>query len=87
MLEVDSFSAWLRNEKEYTSDRSISDVFSRLRRAERILPNRKMDNYYITDLEGCPEFTRLETTVKSQIRKAIRLRIAYEEYAKENGRL
>ena len=73
------FSEWLRTEKGY-SDRSISDVFSRLKRATGLLPNHKMDKYLITDLEQVPDFESLSVAVKSQMRKAIRLKLAYLDY-------
>lgn len=74
--EPNKFSEWLRTEKGY-SDRSISDVFSRLNRAHNLLPNHEFNNYLITDLEQLEEFNNLTVTVRSQIRKAIRLKLAY----------
>lgn len=74
--EAPNFSEWLRTKKGY-SDRSISDVFSRLHRASNLLPNHKIDQYLITDLEQLQEFKNLTVTVKSQIRKAIRLKLTY----------
>lgn len=76
MDERQAFAEWLRKDKKYT-DRSISDVFSRLNRANMILPNHEMNRYFITDLERMTEFEELEVSVKSQIRKAIRLKLAY----------
>ena len=77
--ERQAFSEWLRNTKKYT-DRSISDVFSRLNRARLILPDHDMNHYLIPDLERTDEFDTLEVSVKSQIRKAIRLKLAYLDY-------
>lgn len=74
--ERQEFSEWLRKEKGYT-DRSISDVFSRINRAYRFLPNHKFDRYFITDLELVEEFQNLNTSIKSQIRKAINLKLSY----------
>lgn len=73
-----AFSEWLRVTKGY-SDRSISDVFSRINRANLILPNHNMDHYFIPDLDRNAQFNELETSVRSQIRKAIRLKLAYLE--------
>lgn len=78
MDERQAFSEWLRNTYNY-SDRSISDVFSRLNRAKTILPTHDMNHYFIPDLERTNEFMGLETSVKSQIRKAIRLKLTYLE--------
>lgn len=70
------FSEWLRTQKGY-SDRSISDVFSRLHRAQNLLPNHEINQYFITDLEQLDKFNELAVDVKSQIRKAIRLKLAF----------
>ena len=59
------------------SDRSISDVFSRLKRAAAILPDKNIDRYFIVDLERTQIYQSLSTSVKSQIRKAISLKLAY----------
>lgn len=83
MDDRQTFSEWLRIQKKYT-DRSISDVFSRLHRAATILPNHDMDIYYITDLEQIPAYRDLTTTVKSQIRKAINLKLAFLRHMNEN---
>ncbi len=78
-----TFSEWLRTEKKYT-DRSISDVFSRLHRAAGILPNHDMNIYYITDLEQTPEYQNLGVDVRSQIRKAINLNLAFLRHMNEH---
>lgn len=75
-----SFAAWLREEKKYSSDRSIGDVFSRIKRAQRILPDRPLDKYFIVDLQEKEEYQQLDVSVKSQIKKAIKLRLAFEEW-------
>jgi len=74
--EIQNFSEWLRDQKGY-SDRSISDVFSRLNRASNLLPNHEINQYLITDLEQLQDFKNLTVAVKSQIRKAIRLKLTY----------
>ncbi len=76
MDERESFAIWLREEKHY-SDRSISDVFSRLNRAAAILPGHEMNIYYVVDLENVDAYQQLGTSVKSQIKKAINLKLAY----------
>lgn len=76
MDERQAFAEWLRTEKKYT-DRSISDVFSRLHRAAAILPGHDMNIYYITDLEQTPTYQNLGTDVKSQIKKAVNLNLAF----------
>ena len=79
-----SFAAWLREEKKYVSDRSIGDVFSRVQRAKRILPDRPIDKYFIVDLQRKEEYQKLDVSVKSQIKKAISLRVAFDEWAMNN---
>lgn len=76
MNERQNFSEWLRAQKGY-SDRSISDVFSRLNRVSNLLPNHELNQYLIADLEQLQEFNNLTVAVKSQIRKAIRLKLTY----------
>ena len=78
--EQQNFSWWLRNVKHYESDRSISDVFSRIRRAQKILPNPVMDRHYIVDLEDTKEFQALTVSVRSQIKKSINLKIAFDRW-------
>lgn len=75
---TNGFAEWLREIKGY-SDRSISDVYSRLRRAKKLLPERKLDRYFIADLNGVEEFSASASDIKSQIRRAIRLYIEYQE--------
>ena len=80
----DAFAEWLRTEKKYTSDRSISDVFSRLNRAQRILPNHEINKYFIIDLQDSEEYKKLDVSVRSQIKKAILLRCAFDAWREEN---
>ena len=79
MNERQAFSEWLRTERGY-SDRSISDVFSRLNRAATILPNHEINQYYIVDLEEQEQYKKLGPSVRSQIRKAINLKRAFLTY-------
>ncbi len=79
--EQQGFAWWLRNVKHYESDRSISDVFSRIRRAQRLLPNREINKYFLVDLAENEEYMNYEVSVRSQIKKAINLRIAFDNWA------
>lgn len=79
--EPRDFSWWLRNERHYESDRSISDVFSRIRRAQRILPTLEINKHYLADLEEEEEYKGLKVSVRSQIKKAINLKIAFEKWS------
>lgn len=78
-LDRDSeFVGWLKTSKKFT-DRTIGDVYSRIHRAQEILPDKPLNRYFITDLDATPAFIELSTDIKSQIRRAIRLRIAFED--------
>lgn len=82
--EPRDFAWWLRNEKHYESDRSISDVFSRIRRAQKILPSLEIDRHYLADLEDEEKYKGLKVSVRSQIKKAINLKIAFEKWSKDH---
>lgn len=79
-----SFAEWLRVEKGYTSDRSISDVFSRIHRAQKLLPDKTIDKYFIVDLQETEKYKSAEVSVKSQIKKAINLWLAFQEQAEDH---
>lgn len=85
MENREGFSTWLRDVRHYTSDRSISDVFCRIQRAKRFLPNREIDRYFLTDLELEPNYQELSTSVRSQIKKAIKLRIDFLQQQNADG--
>ena len=76
------FVQWLREKRQY-SDRTISNVFSRIRRAQKFLPNREIDKYMVTDLESIPEYMELSSDIRSQIKKAIRLWLDFEDSSKD----
>ncbi len=77
-MNCDEFRKWLREKNKYT-DASIKDIISRLRRANNILIFRNED-IYIFRLEQCEDFQKASVSVKSQMRRAIRL---YFQYLKE----
>ncbi len=85
MKNREEFSAWLRDARHYTSDRSIGDVFCRIKRAKRLLPNREIDRYFLADLELVPNYQELSASVRSQIKKAIKLRIEFIQHENANG--
>ena len=79
MLCDSNFRAWLASTRRYTP-RTVSNVVSRLKRASRILqlgdlPADPLDAIHA--LERKVEFTGLPSSVRSQIKKAIRLRAEY----------
>lgn len=76
-MNFDEFRKWLREKNIYT-DASIKDIISRLRRANNILIFRNED-IYIFRLEQCEDFQKASVSVKSQMRRAIRLYFQYLE--------
>lgn len=77
-MDCDEFKKWLQEKNKYT-DASIKDIISRLRRANNMLIFRNED-IYLFRLEQCEEFQKASVSVKSQMRRAIRL---YFQYLKE----
>lgn len=79
MLCDPEFRAWLVSTRHYTP-RTVSNVVSRLRRASRILqlgclPIDPLDAIHALERKG--EFVGLPSSVRSQIKKAIRLHSEY----------
>lgn len=76
-----NFRSWLSDNQEYTQ-RTISNVVSRLNRAIRILHTKQLTNDpldAIHALERKKEFVELSSSVRSQIKKAIRLHAKYHQ--------
>lgn len=71
------FKKWLQNKNKYT-EATIKDIISRVRRANNILIFQNED-IYLFKLEQCEEFKKFSVSVKSQIRRAIRLYFQYLE--------
>ncbi len=69
------FKQWLISNTTYTN-RVVSNTISRLKRADRIHPVRA-EEVYLFELEHTDEFNNLSVTVKSQIRKAVKLYFQY----------
>lgn len=78
MVDIQGFKEWLKVSKAYTPD-VISDLGSRLKRADKI---REIDgtDTYLFYLEKEESFKCLSVSVKSQLRRAVKL---YAEYLKE----
>lgn len=75
MSELNNFKVWLENTTDY-SKATISNTCSRVRRADKILPWFN-DEVYLFHLEQTNEFQSLQCSIKSQIRKAVKLYIEY----------
>lgn len=76
MINAD-FKQWLISNTTY-SNRVVGNIISRLKRADRMHPVHSKE-VYLFELEHTDEFKNLSVTVKSQIRKAVKL---YFQYAK-----
>lgn len=76
------FADWLMEEKKY-SIRAVSDVLSRIKRANRIV---MIENHTLSEtmqaLQESGEFANINKTVQSQMKRALRL---YHEYGERGG--
>lgn len=79
-METTGFRLWLANEKKY-SKRVVSNIISRLNRANRI-HTVYIDDLYIFELEHKDCFQQLSTTVRSQLRKSVKLFFEYNDLNK-----
>lgn len=78
-MNISDFRQWLISNTTY-SNRVVSNIISRLNRADRMHPVHP-EEIYLFELEHTDEFKNLSTTVKSQIRKAVKL---YFQYTKSD---
>lgn len=77
MIQTENFKKWLKENTGY-SHAVIVDTVSRVKRADSILHWNSADTYLFY-LEREQQFGTLSVSVKSQIRKAVKL---YSKYAK-----
>ncbi len=77
MVQTNGFYQWLRENTEY-SEAVIGDTISRVKRADRILSWDEKETYLFY-LEREKQFALLSVSVRSQIRKAVKLYGAYAE--------
>ncbi|MGN0495655.1 MAG: hypothetical protein ACI4GW_05455 [Lachnospiraceae bacterium] len=80
MKNTVEFKKWLDETTNYTKA-TKSNIVSRIKRADRIIPI-VVEDVYLFNLSNQPEFQDMSVSVKSQIRRAIRL---YLEFMKESG--
>ncbi|MEY8575040.1 hypothetical protein AALD01_11670 [Oscillospiraceae bacterium 21-37] len=78
MIKSNEFKTWLESNTRY-SDAVIGDILSRMKRADGILCWDNTDTYLFY-LEKEQQFEALSVSVRSQIRKAVKL---YTEYLKD----
>ena len=70
------FREWLIKEKKY-SERSSKDVLSRLRRVNTLVTEDVIDNTTLDKLINLEEFKVLSVSIRSQLKRAIRLNMEY----------
>ncbi len=86
MINTEQFIEWMKDNTSY-SDAVIRDNASRMKRADSILEWNGNETYLFY-LEKEKTFLKLTVSVRSQLRKAVRLYSAYVEAlpkAKKNG--
>lgn len=79
-----NFSEWLEIEKGM-SRKSSHDAASRLKRAMNILGTEYVTGEELNLLEEKDEFTSLSITVRSQLRRALRLYAEFKTVKDANG--
>ena len=80
MVDEKEFRAWLTNKYTY-SPAVVGDIVSRFKRANRILEFNSDDAYQFR-LEQEEIYKSLSVSVRSQIKKAVKL---YQEYKKKDA--
>ena len=71
------FKDWLQ-EKKNLKGRSAQDVESRLKRVIKILCIKKVTKNTLKNLENDEDFLALTVSVRSQLRRSVRLYLEYE---------
>lgn len=77
-MDLLKFKEWLSSHKTY-ADATIKDIVSRVKRADRIL-SWYNDDIYQYKLEHEPEYQQISCSVRSQIKRAIKLYFEFNEY-------
>ena len=71
------FRSWLKQNTSYC-DNVISDIVSRAKRAERLLPLEDDIEYYVFKLSQLDSYKVLSPSVKSHLKKAVKLYCVYK---------
>lgn len=82
MVETRVFKDWLKTNTTH-SDAVISDIVSRMNRADGIL-EWEPTTTYLYKLEQTAMFQKLSVSVKSQIRRAVKYYIEFTKFKKMN---
>lgn len=77
MIDFAGFRLWLTDTTQY-SERTVSNIISRLKRADKLV-SWYADSMYIFELEQNQIFKQLSSSVRSQIKKAIKLYLEYQK--------
>lgn len=77
-MEIQQFREWLKSNTAYSVD-VITDIVSRLKRANKILQITENRNQYLEALNNTASFLCLSMYVKSQIRQAVKLYFEYKQ--------
>jgi DNA (cytosine-5)-methyltransferase 1 len=83
MSKFDDFHRWLGANSTYTKE-TKSNIVSRVRRADKLMPVTE-DPVYLFSLSQCSEFAKLSVSVKSQMRRAVRIYLKYLEIEGQNA--
>ena len=70
MIEIDLYREWLNKNTSY-SDSVIKDMVSRMKRADKMV-SWEPTTTYLYKLEQNEEFKKLNSSVKSQVKKAVK---------------
>lgn len=77
-MDLDGFKTWLTANKKYSKE-TISNIVSRMKRANNILPWFN-DMVYLFRIEQETTYQNLTCSVRSQIKKAVKLYFEFQEY-------
>lgn len=80
MININGFKSWLETKTNYAKE-TVSNIISRARRADQILPWFD-EEVYLYYLEQSSVFQTLSCSVRSQIKKAVKYYFDYIEYEK-----
>lgn len=72
------FATWLEKEKGF-SHKGSRDAESRIKRVKGLLKDSSITQETITELEKISDFTNLSISVKSQLRRSVKLYLEFSE--------
>lgn len=74
---MQEFIAWLKADKSM-SERAAHDVCSRLKRVYKLLNIEDVSPGSVEQLNSIPDFTGLSMFIKSQLKRAVNLKLEYQ---------